>query len=93
MYSGIFYNLFLIWGKYKRSPLKTTLAVFSSSTTRRWTASPPPGSWTACKGRSNPWGRGGEKKESPKSGLSFFALAWYNKEENVPLPGRFKYKA
>ena len=37
MYSGIFYNLFLIWGKYKRSPLKTTLAVLSSSTTRRWT--------------------------------------------------------
>ena len=27
MYSGIFYNPFLIWGKYKRRLMKTTLTV------------------------------------------------------------------
>lgn len=51
MYSGIFYNLFLIWGKYKRSPLKTTLAVFSSSTTRRWTGRTPRVFWIGCSGK------------------------------------------
>ena len=36
MYSGIFNNPFMIWGKYKRAWLKTYLPYLSSFTTLKW---------------------------------------------------------
>ena len=58
MYSGIFNNPFIIWGRYRRH-LWTDgicgnglLRSRSSSTTPRWTAPTPRNFWTCCRQKS-----------------------------------------
>ena len=50
-YTDKFNNPMVMWGKYRKGWLKTTLPSLFSSITLRWTVATEPCSWNCCRGR------------------------------------------